>query len=112
MNFKIFHLIPFVDFSPTKDQWLCMICAETREVWKKSGAWFFKSFPKYTMPNQNSNFPGRKRSNKGSRKDLKVRDDDDDESSSEEEKQSWGKLYRRGSNTESTHGNFYRNVIL
>ena len=22
--------------------WLCKICAETREMWKKSGAWFFK----------------------------------------------------------------------
>ncbi len=22
--------------------WLCKICAEEREMWKKSGAWFFK----------------------------------------------------------------------
>ena len=22
--------------------WLCKICAEQREIWKKSGAWFFK----------------------------------------------------------------------
>ena len=22
--------------------WLCKICAEQREMWKKSGAWFFK----------------------------------------------------------------------
>jgi hypothetical protein len=22
--------------------WLCKICAETREMWKKSGAWFYK----------------------------------------------------------------------
>lgn len=22
--------------------WLCKICAETREMWKKSGAWFIK----------------------------------------------------------------------
>lgn len=30
--------------------WLCKICSETREMWKKSGAWFFKSIPKYVMP--------------------------------------------------------------
>ena len=33
------------------EQWLlCKICAETREVWKKSGAWFFKGMPCYVMP--------------------------------------------------------------
>ncbi|BFZ18785.1 hypothetical protein BsWGS_21822 [Bradybaena similaris] len=30
--------------------WLCKICAETREVWKRSGAWFFKGIPKYVLP--------------------------------------------------------------
>ncbi|CAG5122542.1 unnamed protein product, partial [Candidula unifasciata] len=30
--------------------WLCKICAETREVWKRSGAWFFKGLPKYVLP--------------------------------------------------------------
>ncbi|KAF4518557.1 hypothetical protein B566_EDAN004301, partial [Ephemera danica] len=30
--------------------WLCKICAETREMWKKSGAWFFKGIPKYVLP--------------------------------------------------------------
>ncbi|XP_011304048.1 rabphilin-3A isoform X1 [Fopius arisanus] len=29
---------------------LCRICTETREMWKKSGAWFFKSLPKYVLP--------------------------------------------------------------
>ncbi|XP_034937244.1 rabphilin-3A [Chelonus insularis] len=29
---------------------LCRICTETREMWKKSGAWFFKSLPKYILP--------------------------------------------------------------
>lgn len=30
--------------STTKKEniWLCKICAETREMWKKSNAWFFK----------------------------------------------------------------------
>ncbi|XP_024881722.1 uncharacterized protein LOC112460971 isoform X2 [Temnothorax curvispinosus] len=31
-------------------QFLCRICAETREMWKKSGAWFFKGMPKYILP--------------------------------------------------------------
>lgn len=38
-------------FSAQKDPlWLCKICAETREMWKKSGAWFFKGLPKYVLP--------------------------------------------------------------
>lgn len=38
-------------FSCTRQPlWLCKICAETREVWKRSGAWFFKGLPKYTLP--------------------------------------------------------------
>ena len=43
-----------VDTSSTAgEQWLlCKICAETREVWKKSGAWFFKGMPRYVIPEQ------------------------------------------------------------
>ncbi|KAI1293691.1 Rabphilin-3A [Halotydeus destructor] len=29
--------------------WLCKICSETREMWKKSGAWFLGSLPTYTL---------------------------------------------------------------
>lgn len=36
--------------SNAQRQFLCRICAETREMWKKSGAWFFKSMPKYILP--------------------------------------------------------------
>ncbi|XP_074640425.1 rabphilin-3A-like [Tubulanus polymorphus] len=32
--------------------WLCKICSENREVWKRSGAWFFKGIPKYTIPSK------------------------------------------------------------
>ncbi|KAL5017555.1 hypothetical protein ScPMuIL_007144 [Solemya velum] len=32
--------------------WLCKICSETREVWKRSGAWFFKGIPKYVLPDK------------------------------------------------------------
>uniref|UniRef100_A0A6J0UEG4 Rabphilin-3A n=1 Tax=Pogona vitticeps TaxID=103695 RepID=A0A6J0UEG4_9SAUR len=30
--------------------WLCKICIEQREVWKRSGAWFFKGLPKQMLP--------------------------------------------------------------
>ncbi|KAM5239353.1 LOW QUALITY PROTEIN: rabphilin-3A [Ctenodactylus gundi] len=34
----------------THPVWLCKICVEQREVWKRSGAWFFKGFPKQVLP--------------------------------------------------------------
>lgn len=38
-------------FNSNKQQlWLCKICSEYREVWKRSGAWFFKGIPKYVIP--------------------------------------------------------------
>ncbi|KAL0267358.1 UNVERIFIED_CONTAM: hypothetical protein PYX00_009650 [Menopon gallinae] len=36
--------------SSQESLWLCKICSETREMWKKSGAWFFKGLPKYKLP--------------------------------------------------------------
>ncbi|NXE87327.1 DOC2B protein, partial [Menura novaehollandiae] len=34
--------------------WLCKICSEQREVWKRSGAWFYKGLPKYITPLKSS----------------------------------------------------------
>lgn len=34
--------------------WLCMLCSEHRELWKRTGAWFFKAIPKYTYPESRS----------------------------------------------------------
>uniref|UniRef100_A0A803U0Q4 FYVE-type zinc finger domain-containing protein n=1 Tax=Anolis carolinensis TaxID=28377 RepID=A0A803U0Q4_ANOCA len=34
--------------------WFCKICSEHREVWKRSGAWFYKGLPKYILPLKNS----------------------------------------------------------
>ncbi|XP_019366703.1 PREDICTED: rab effector Noc2 [Gavialis gangeticus] len=34
--------------------WLCKICSEQREVWKRSGAWFYKGLPKYILPSKSS----------------------------------------------------------
>uniref|UniRef100_A0AAR5QG29 RabBD domain-containing protein n=1 Tax=Dendroctonus ponderosae TaxID=77166 RepID=A0AAR5QG29_DENPD len=80
----------------SKDHQLCMICAETREIWKKSGAWFFKGLPKYILPDE-SRFK-RSRSVRASRRRR------EQDSSSDEERQvySWGRM-RRNSCTESTH---------
>ncbi|XP_071848645.1 rabphilin-3A-like isoform X2 [Apostichopus japonicus] len=36
---------------------LCKICSETRELWKRSGAWFFKSLPNYVIPEKKSDAP-------------------------------------------------------
>ncbi|XP_055327613.1 rabphilin-3A-like isoform X2 [Paramacrobiotus metropolitanus] len=46
-----------VDTSDTRKRsiWLCKVCSEAREVWKKSGAWFFKGIPKHIMPEKNDN---------------------------------------------------------
>ncbi|NWX90148.1 DOC2B protein, partial [Nothoprocta pentlandii] len=37
--------------------WLCKICSEQREVWKRSGAWFYKGLPKYLAPARSSERP-------------------------------------------------------
>ncbi|XP_065324465.1 rabphilin-3A-like isoform X1 [Gordionus sp. m RMFG-2023] len=35
--------------------WLCKICSESREIWKRSGAWFFKGLPVSTpIPSTNT----------------------------------------------------------
>jgi len=30
--------------------WLCKICSEHRELWKRSGAWFYKGIPRHIKP--------------------------------------------------------------
>lgn len=37
-----------------REVWLCKICSETREMWKKTGAWFFKGIPKYEVPTKST----------------------------------------------------------
>lgn len=41
-------------------QWLCKICSERREVWKRSGAWFYKALPKHIRPIKDSILDNRK----------------------------------------------------
>ncbi|XP_043910221.1 rab effector Noc2 [Protopterus annectens] len=40
--------------SQKRSLWLCKICSEQREVWKRSGAWFYKGMPKYILPLKSS----------------------------------------------------------
>uniref|UniRef100_A0A9J8A2M6 Double C2-like domains, beta n=1 Tax=Cyprinus carpio carpio TaxID=630221 RepID=A0A9J8A2M6_CYPCA len=40
--------------SQKRAQWLCKICSEQREVWKRSGAWFYKALPKHIRPIKDS----------------------------------------------------------
>ncbi|XP_078535989.1 rab effector Noc2 isoform X1 [Lissotriton helveticus] len=40
--------------SQKRPLWLCKICSEQREVWKRSGAWFYKGLPKYILPLKSS----------------------------------------------------------
>ncbi|XP_046410620.1 rabphilin-3A isoform X3 [Neodiprion fabricii] len=44
--------IGFAQNSQRPRLFLCRICSETREMWKKSGAWFFKGLPKYVLPDK------------------------------------------------------------
>lgn len=96
-----FRIVMSCSSSAGKEQWLCMICAETREIWKKSGAWFFKSIPKYILPSQKGAIT-KNRSIRGSKK--KGISCGDDDSSSEDERRPWSKIERHNSGTESTHG--------
>lgn len=37
--------------SPTRRVvWVCKVCSEMRELWKKTGAWFYKGLPNYDLP--------------------------------------------------------------
>ncbi|XP_059403214.1 double C2-like domain-containing protein beta isoform X1 [Carassius carassius] len=40
--------------SQKRAQWLCKICSEQKEVWKRSGAWFYKALPKHIRPIKDS----------------------------------------------------------
>ncbi|XP_064834992.1 double C2-like domain-containing protein beta isoform X1 [Oncorhynchus masou masou] len=55
-------------------QWLCKICSEHREVWKRSGAWFYKALPNYVRPGkegQSGAFLGLQGAHRGGQKMAK-----------------------------------------
>lgn len=52
---KIFILLLYFFFAISlRDVCLCHICLETREMWKKTGAWFFGDVPRYEAPQKNT----------------------------------------------------------
>lgn len=64
--------------------WLCKICSETREMWKKTGAWFFKGIPKYELPARSTNTRSsmrelRSRPERASKHSIKVEDSSSDD---------------------------------
>ncbi|XP_062448196.1 rab effector Noc2 isoform X2 [Rhea pennata] len=48
--------------SQKRPLWLCKICSEQREVWKRSGAWFYKALPKYIAPPKSASKPSERHS--------------------------------------------------
>ncbi|XP_073257470.1 rabphilin-3A-like isoform X2 [Porites lutea] len=47
--------------------WLCRLCSEQRELWKRTGAWFFKAIPHHTYPGrQQRNLSAERRETSGS----------------------------------------------
>lgn len=47
--------------------WLCRLCSEQRELWKRTGAWFFKAIPHHTYPGrQQRNVSAERRETSGS----------------------------------------------
>ncbi|KAL7637597.1 UNVERIFIED_CONTAM: hypothetical protein RMT77_012326 [Armadillidium vulgare] len=84
--------------------WLCKICSETREMWKRSGAWFFRGLPKHVIPpkpNSQGNGGVRKGKNTPRRWNTigaKGSTSEDNETSSEDETRR--KIRMQKSNTE------------
>lgn len=62
---------------------LCKICAESREIWKKSGAWFYKALPSYDLPPQKNGCSIEKRFAR-STANIRLNDEDSTSSSDDE----------------------------
>lgn len=67
-----------------RDIWLCQICSETREMWKKTGAWFYKSLPSYEIPlktptTRSASLTSNSRSDRIRNRGIKANDSSSDE---------------------------------
>jgi hypothetical protein len=40
--------------SPSRSICLCHVCSEIRDIYKKTGAWFYKGLPKYELPSRSN----------------------------------------------------------
>ncbi|CAF4450757.1 unnamed protein product, partial [Adineta steineri] len=73
---------------------LCKICSENRELWKKSGAWFFRSLP------SRSSLPASVKPSASCISATPLKNDiltSDDDSSSDEQQNNTGRLNQRPS---------------
>lgn len=56
-KFKCFVSASTIYHFTFRDICLCKVCSEIREMWKKTGAWFYKSIPTYELPAKNPCLP-------------------------------------------------------
>lgn len=90
LNYYQIHQIWLLFAFSLRDIWLCQICAETREMWKKTGAWFYKSLPSYDRPQNASTFrstsltASTRRPEKPRNRGIKVNDSSSSDDSSED----------------------------
>lgn len=67
-------------FPSLRDIWLCQLCSETREMWKKTGAWFYKSLPSYKSSTMRStSLTNTSRTERTKNRGIKVNDSSSDE---------------------------------
>lgn len=81
-----------------RNEWLCKICAETREMWKKSGAWFYNQLPRYILPGQ------KRQDGPGERSRYSPAPDDSSSSEDERRIAAMTKRSRRNSKDETERG--------
>lgn len=85
--------------------WLCHICSEIRDVWKKTGAWFYKGLPNYELPKvenrgKSETFDQPKRQIRTTKLGMELESDEDEEDSVDGVKDD-SKSTRNGSFTSS-----------
>ncbi|CAG0896762.1 unnamed protein product, partial [Cyprideis torosa] len=79
--------------------WLCKLCSEKREIWKKSGAWFFNSLPAYVLPQRDSMGAGGMRYGNGRATSVNR---NSSSSTAQKQKPGWIKMNERSSESGTT----------
>lgn len=81
---------------------LCHVCSEVRDIYKKTGAWFYKGLPNYELPNcANRDFKGDSREQppkvtKTTKLGMEIESDEDDDDGAEAAKDEQ-KIIKNGS---------------
>lgn len=95
----------------SREVWLCKICSETREIWKKSGAWFFKGLPRYEIPiksssTRNSLRESKSRPIKTTKLGMQIEESSSDEDNDTVDRQTVGGMKREESFRLKAMGSF------